>query len=74
VLTRATAFLAIGFFTTSLALSIFAGLERKPRSILSPGAPTQQGAPGSGGVLDQIPGGEAPVAPGPSEPEAPRSQ
>src|SRR5262249_31485326 len=34
VLTRTTAFLAITFFVTSLALSILAGMDRKPRSIL----------------------------------------
>src|SRR5262249_60638202 len=41
VLTRTTAFLAITFFATSLFLSILAGLDRKPRSILQSG-PTQQ--------------------------------
>ena len=66
LLTRTTAFLAIGFFITSLFLSWLAGLERKPTSILDTGAPsapaTQQGAPssppasgsGTGGVLDQL--------------------
>src|SRR5262249_58407875 len=34
VLTRTTAFLALGFFLTSLALSILAGIGRKPASIL----------------------------------------
>ena len=33
VLTRTTAILAMGFFITSLLLSILAGLDRKPRSI-----------------------------------------
>ena len=37
VLTRATAILALCFFVTSLLLSILAGLERKPRSIVTPG-------------------------------------
>lgn len=49
VLTRATAFLAAGFFLTSLLLSFLAGVERKPSSIIPGGgpAPTQQpGAPG----------------------------
>jgi preprotein translocase subunit SecG len=60
VLTRATAFLAIGFFTTSLVLSILAGIERKPASVLSnPASPAAPGAPqppagGGGGVLDQL--------------------
>src|SRR4249919_2236681 len=64
LLTRTTAFLAIGFFITSLFLSWLAGLERKPASILdtTPSAPSSQsGSPappissgGSGGVLDTL--------------------
>jgi|SRR5215470_9915252 len=65
VLTRTTAFLAAAFFATSLLLSMLAGWERKPRSILNTGAPpaTQQapgeapaplGQPGGRGVLDQL--------------------
>src|SRR5580692_12848441 len=85
VLTRTTAFLALGFFVTSLLLSVLAGLERKPRSIVAPGAapasvPTP-GAPlgqGGGGLLDSLRGGEpAPPAPAgtpPSDPQVPRSQ
>jgi preprotein translocase subunit SecG len=57
VLTRATAFLAIGFFITSLVLSVLAGMERKPASVLStpssPSAPQPPGG-GGGGVLDQL--------------------
>ena len=62
VLTRTTAILAATFFATSLILSIFAGMDRKPRSVLTPGAPspsapaapgTPLGGPG-GGVLDQL--------------------
>ena len=75
VLTRSTAILAAVFFATSRVLSILAGVERKPRSILqTPGeAPTSQPA---------SPGGTAPGAPGglldrlqkgaPAEPQAPR--
>src|SRR6476619_4487781 len=37
VLTRATAILAALFFATSLFLSILAGIDRKPRSILDSG-------------------------------------
>jgi preprotein translocase subunit SecG len=79
VLTRTTAILAVGFFATSLVLSILAGIDRKPRSIVSPtSAPT---APGSaplapaGGLLDTLRGGEpAPAAPAapPAEPQVPR--
>jgi preprotein translocase subunit SecG len=81
VLTRATAGLAIVFFITSLGLSILAGIERKPRSILqdgttpaapAPGAPAQPGQ-GGGGVLDQLGGPQQPPQPpGPVQP--PRSQ
>jgi len=85
VLTRATAILAMGFFATSLLLSVLAGLERKPRTIIGPGtAPAS--APGpeggqplnqGGGLLDQLRGGAAtPPAPGapPAEPQVPKSQ
>jgi preprotein translocase subunit SecG len=84
VLTRTTAILAMGFFITSLLLSILAGLDRKPRSIIAPagGTPTAP-APGEplnqgGGLLDTLRGGEqapaAPSAPAPTEPQVPRSQ
>ena len=63
VLTRTTAILAMAFFATSLVLSILAGMERKPTSVLnrpaSPASPAAPGAPqppagGGGGVLDQL--------------------
>jgi preprotein translocase subunit SecG len=81
VLTRTTATLAAIFFATSLVLSLLAGIERKPRSIVQPGtpAPTAPGAPapplgtGGGGLLDQLRGqGEQPAAP--AGPQVPRSQ
>jgi preprotein translocase subunit SecG len=84
ILTRATALLAAGFFVTSLILSIIAGLERKPRSILQNSAtPSQQPAiPGSvpaplgqgGGVLDSL--GQRPAQPPatPSGPQIPPSR
>jgi preprotein translocase subunit SecG len=85
VLTRTTAILAAVFFATSLLLSIIAGMERKPRSILdggTPSAPAAPSAPGAplggagGGVLDQLRG--APQAPPPPQapagPQVPRSQ
>jgi preprotein translocase subunit SecG len=89
VLTRTTAILAALFFLTSLALSILAGIERKPRSILQQGgdAPASQPAnpggtaPGApGGLLDRLKqgapaGSPAPTAPpAPAEPQVPRSQ
>jgi preprotein translocase subunit SecG len=79
VLTRATAGLAAVFFVTSLVLSILAGYERKPRSILNTGqpGPTAPGAPtplgtGGGGVLDTLRGGGGGEPAG--GPQAPRSQ
>ena len=83
VLTRATAILAALFFATSLVLSILAGLDRKPRSILrrrraapaAPGAPAAAGRHG-GGVLDQL--RRTPQqrrrASAPAGPQVPRSQ
>jgi preprotein translocase subunit SecG len=85
LLTRTTAFLALGFFLTSLFLSWLAGLDRKPTSILdTPVAPASQ--PGSptpplssentgGGVLDTLRQQEQKQAPAaPSGPQVPRSQ
>jgi preprotein translocase subunit SecG len=73
VLTRATATLAAVFFVTSLTLSILAGIDRKPRSILGTGAPASQPGElpplGQGrGVLDQL------QPPAPTAPQVPRSQ
>jgi preprotein translocase subunit SecG len=80
VLTRTTAILATAFFVTSLALSILAGWDRKPRSILqpAPGAPAQQ-APSTPGTAPMAPGGilnpgPAAPSPAPSGPVVPRSQ
>jgi preprotein translocase subunit SecG len=88
VLTRTTAILAALFFATSLVLSIIAGMDRKPRSILdtaapgsapaAPGAPPPLGGTG-GGVLDQLRGAPQPQpqpqpAPPPAGPTVPRSQ
>jgi preprotein translocase subunit SecG len=77
VLTKTTAILAGSFFATSLVLSILAGMDRKPRSIIQ-GGPTQQtpGAPplgqGGGGLLDTLRQQEQPAAP--PGPQVPRSQ
>ncbi|HWX84618.1 MAG TPA: preprotein translocase subunit SecG [Xanthobacteraceae bacterium] len=89
VLTRTTAFLAAGFFVTSLLLSWIAGLERKPVSIIRTGGTPAQETPGGppaappisggGGVLDLLKkgpsgGGGAAPAPAPSGPQVPQSQ
>lgn len=74
ILTRTTAFLAIGFFITSLVLSWVAGYSRKPASILDGAAPASQSAPGtpaappSGSLLDQLQKGA------PSGPQVPQSR
>jgi len=79
MLTRTTAILAAAFFVTSLILSILAGSDRKPTSILNTGAPagvpaSAPGSPplgsGSGGVLDQLRQQNQP----PAGPQVPRSQ
>jgi len=86
LLTRTTAFLAVGFFITSLVLSWLASYDRKPSSIIG-NAPASQSAPAggaapvtpptSGGVLDTLKKADErqqnQPAP-PSAPEAPRSQ
>ena len=79
VLTRTTAALAIFFFATSLLLSILAGWDRKPRSIIqNTGAPTQQtpGGPSEqgGGVLYTLRQQEQQPATPPPGPQVPRSQ
>ncbi len=86
VLTRATAILAGVFFATSLILSILAGFDRKPRSILqNQSAPAEQAPAGGqaplsgpgGGLLDTLrqqgqPQGQPPAAP--AGPQAPQSR
>jgi len=76
LLTRATAILAAMFFATSLILSIIAGYNRTPTSILqggatqsTPGAPAPLGGEG-GSLLKQLEG--APAAP--PGPQVPQSQ
>jgi preprotein translocase subunit SecG len=78
VLTRTTAFLAIGFFATSLLLSALAGMDRKPRSILQGGSTPATTAPAGeqplappGGLLDTLRGqGQQ----SPSGPQVPQSR
>jgi preprotein translocase subunit SecG len=90
VLTRATAILAGLFFLTSLLLSILAGMNRAPSSIIRGGQsapPTAPGSPpplnsGSGGLLKQLqqgaPGSQQPATPAapaaPSGPAVPQSK
>src|SRR2546421_4027898 len=83
VLTRTTATLAAVFFATSLVLSILAGWDRKPHSILEGTTPAPAGvpqplAPGGRGVLDTLrqqgqPSGQQgqPPTPTPAAPAAP---
>jgi preprotein translocase subunit SecG len=83
LLSRSTAYLAAAFFATSLILSILAGYDRKPTSILNTGAPAGPAVPapsgaipplgsGGGGVLDQL---QRPAAPAqPAGPQVPQSQ
>ena len=78
VLTRTTAFLALGFFVTSLLLSILAGVDRKPRSIILNSGSTPAQTPGAPPSLDldALRGGGQPAAP-PADggaPQVPRSQ
>lgn len=77
VLTRTTAFLAAGFFATSLILGVMARYGDRPSDILNriPGASGEQ-TPGSGGVLNQLGGASAnppadPAAPASTAPAAP---
>jgi preprotein translocase subunit SecG len=75
VLTRATGFLAIAFFITSLSLSIIAGMDRKPRSILQGGStPSAPGTPAplapGGGLLDTLQGDSQPAPSGPQVPQS----
>jgi preprotein translocase subunit SecG len=76
VLTRTTAFLALGFFVTSLVLSVLAGYDRKPRSIIQDTgsqAPAQApGAPPPLSLPDALRGGGQPAEGG--APQVPRSQ
>jgi preprotein translocase subunit SecG len=89
LLTRTTAVLAFLFFMTSIFLSWYAGLERKPASVIStqappaqsqPAAPADQGSatpvapPTSGGILDTLKKADEQQNQAPAAPQAPRSQ
>lgn len=82
VLSRTTAILAGAFFVTSLILSMLAGYERKPTSILNTGAPAAVPGPAGtpqpplssgGGVLDTL-RQQGQQGQQPSGPQVPRSQ
>jgi preprotein translocase subunit SecG len=83
LLTRTTAILAFGFFT-SLFLSWYASYDRKPSSIIGAtpasqsqpaGGATPVAPPTSGGILDSLKkADEQQKPPVPSGPQAPRSQ
>jgi preprotein translocase subunit SecG len=71
LLTRTTAFLAAGFFATSIALAILAAHQRAPQSLIdqgpassAPASPPQPGAPPS-------PTAPAPAPAAPQTPAAP---
>jgi len=80
LLTRTTAFLAVGFFVTSLLLSWIAGLSRNEgpspltgtsAPVSQPGAPTPV-TPSGSGLLDTLKQNDQKQAP--SGPQVPRSQ
>ena len=76
VLTRTTAILAGLFFLTSLALSMIAAMDRKPRAVLQGQTPPAPGAPApaqpSGGILDILRGNQTPAPPAPAAPSGPQ--
>ena len=85
LLTRTTAFLAVGFFITSLLLSWLASYDRKPSSVIdaNPASQSQPAGPAtpispptSGGILDSLKKADERQQnqPAPSGPQAPRSQ
>jgi preprotein translocase subunit SecG len=89
LLTRTTAILAGVFFVSSLVLSMLAGLDRRPQSILptagapagspasEPGAPPAPAGQTGGGLLDALrqgSGGEPAVGGKPTGPQVPQSQ
>jgi preprotein translocase subunit SecG len=72
-LTMTTAWLAAGFFATSIALAVMAGTNRVAPSLIQRAAPPGQtlpALPGQGGILDTLKQ-PAPGAPAPGAPAAP---
>ncbi len=76
VLTRATAFLALGFFITSISLTVLAQTGAGPSSILDQIPDAQPSGEGTT-LLEQIGGevpGETPASDTPAEPQIPTTQ
>ncbi|MDE3175326.1 MAG: preprotein translocase subunit SecG [Pseudomonadota bacterium] len=71
-LSRATAILGALFFASALLMSILAGWNRAPRSIIDETAPAKSATQKSAepNLLDQLKGGAAP-APAPAAPATP---
>jgi preprotein translocase subunit SecG len=78
-LTLTTAWLAAGFFATSIVLAIMAGTNRVAPSLIQRAAPPGQSVPGiptqGGGILDTLkqPPASAPAPAAPAAPSAPIS-
>jgi preprotein translocase subunit SecG len=69
-LSRATAILGGLFFVSALLMSILAGWNRAPRSILDQTAPATNGStekPAEPNLLDQLKGAGEPATPAPSK-------
>ncbi len=72
-LTRATTYLAVGFFATSIALSVIANVENRAGSVLD-GIPDTAVEGGGNGILDQLPGALPDAPAEPAAPAAPVSE
>ncbi|PCJ95798.1 MAG: preprotein translocase subunit SecG [Hyphomicrobiales bacterium] len=72
-LTRATTFLAAGFFATSIALSVIANVENRSGSVLD-GIPDSAVEGSGNGILDQLPGALPDIPAEPAAPAAPVSE
>ena len=73
-LTTTTAWLAAGFFITSIALAIMAGTDRIAPSLIQRAAPPGAAVPAEGGgLLDSLKQQGAPAPAAPAAPQAPIS-
>ena len=73
-LSRATTYLAIGFFATSIALSIIANNEGRSGSILDNVSGSEQLDGSGNGILDSLPGTLPETPADPAAPSAPVSE